>query len=61
MVKARTEAFKNVDLILFVVDDSKKIGPGDRKIIEDLRSVKTPIILVVNKIDQLDQKMSYLI
>ncbi|HCQ5598234.1 GTPase Era [Clostridioides difficile] len=56
MVKAATEAFKNVDLILFVVDDSKKIGPGDRKIIEDLRSVKTPIILVVNKVDQLDQK-----
>ena len=56
MVKAATEAFKNVDLKLFVVDDSKKIGPGDRKIIEDLRSVKTPIILVVNKIDQLDQK-----
>ncbi|EGT3648418.1 GTPase Era [Clostridioides difficile] len=56
MVKVATEAFKNVDLILFVVDDSKKIGPGDRKIIEDLRSVKTPIILVVNKIDQLDQK-----
>ncbi|HBF6019422.1 TPA: GTPase Era [Clostridioides difficile] len=56
MVKAATEAFKNVDLILFVVDDSKKIGPGDRKIIEDLRSVKTPIILVLNKIDQLDQK-----
>ncbi|MCC0683485.1 GTPase Era [Clostridioides sp. ZZV15-6383] len=56
MVKAATEAFKNVDLILFVVDDSKKIGPGDRKIIEDLRGVKTPIIIVVNKIDQLDQK-----
>ncbi|MDB0438160.1 GTPase Era [Clostridioides difficile] len=56
MVKAATEAFKNVDLILFVVDDSKKIGPGDRKIIEDLKSVKTPIILVVNKIDQLGQK-----
>ncbi|CZR97964.1 GTPase Era [Clostridioides difficile] len=56
MVKAATDAFKNVDLILFVVDDSKKIGPGDRKIMEDLRSVKTPIILVVNKIDQLDQK-----
>lgn len=56
MVKAATDAFKNVDLILFVVDDSKKIGPGDRKIMEDLRNVKTPIILVVNKIDQLDQK-----
>lgn len=56
MVKAATDAFRNVDLILFVVDDSKKIGPGDRKIIEDLRSIKTPIILVVNKIDQLEQK-----
>ena len=29
MVKSATDAFKNVDLVLFVVDDSKKIGPGD--------------------------------
>ena len=43
MVKSATDAFKNVDLVLFVVDDSKKIGPGDRKIIEDLRGIKTPI------------------
>ena len=33
MVKSATDAFKNVDLVLFVVDESKKIGPGDRKII----------------------------
>lgn len=51
MVKVVIEVFKNVDLILFVVDDFKKIGFGDRKIIEDLRSVKILIILVVNKID----------
>ena len=55
MVKSATDAFKNVDLVLFVVDDSKKIGPGDRKIIEDLRGRKTPVILVLNKIDKLEE------
>lgn len=55
MVKSATDAFKNVDLVLFVVDDSKKIGPGDRKIIEDLKSIKTPVILVLNKIDKLEE------
>ena len=55
MVKSATDAFKNVDLVLFVVEDSKKIGPGDRKIIEDLRGIKTPVILVLNKIDKLEE------
>lgn len=55
MVKSATDAFKNVDLVLFVVDDSKKIGPGDRKIIEDLIGIKTPVILVLNKIDKLEE------
>ena len=55
MVKSATDTFKNVDLVLFVVDDSKKIGPGDRKIIEDLKGIKTPVILVLNKIDKLEE------
>ena len=55
MVNSATAAFKNVDLVLFVVDDSKKIGPGDRKIIEDLKGIKTPVILVLNKIDKLEE------
>lgn len=56
MVKAATDAFSNVDLILFVVDSSRKIGPGDRRIMEDLRGSKTPIVLVINKIDQIEDK-----
>ena len=56
MVKSATDAFKNVDLVLFVVDESKKIGPGDRKIIDDLKNVKTPVVLVLNKIDQLNEE-----
>lgn len=55
MVKSATDAFKNVDLVLYVVDDSKKIGPGDRKIIDDLKNLKTPVILVLNKIDQIEE------
>ncbi|MGN1031936.1 MAG: GTPase Era [Intestinibacter sp.] len=55
MVKSATDAFKNVDLVLFVVDDSKKIGPGDRKIIDDLKGIKTPVVLVLNKIDKLEE------
>lgn len=56
MVKSATDAFKNVDLVLFVVDESKKIGHGDRKIIDDLKNIKTPVVLVLNKIDQLNEE-----
>ena len=56
MVKSATDAFKNVDLVLFVVDESKKIGPGDRKIIDDLKNIKTPVVLVLNKIHQLNEE-----
>lgn len=56
MVKSATDAFKNVDLVLFVVDESKKIGPGDRKIIDDLKNIKTPVVLVLNKTDQLNEE-----
>lgn len=56
MVKSATDAFKNVDVVLYVVDESKKIGPGDRMIIENLRGIKTPKILVLNKIDILSEE-----
>ena len=55
MVNQATDAFKNVDVVLFVVDDSKKIGPGDKKIMEDLRNIKTPVVLVINKMDLIEE------
>lgn len=55
MVNQATDAFKNVDVVLFVVDDSKKIGPGDRKIMEDLKNIKTPVVLVINKMDLIEE------
>lgn len=44
----------DVDLILFVVDGSEKLGSGDMFIIERLKNVTKPVLLVINKIDKLN-------
>ena len=46
----------DVDAILFVIDASTGLGPGDKKIIEDLKGNKTPVILVMNKIDKINNE-----
>lgn len=56
MVKSASDAFKNVDCIIFVVDDSRNIGKGDSMIIENLKKTKTPVFLVINKIDKIADK-----
>lgn len=56
MVKSASDAFKNVDGIIFVVDDSRTIGKGDSMIIENLKKISTPVFLVINKIDKIDNK-----
>ncbi|MDU1174705.1 GTPase Era [Peptostreptococcus anaerobius] len=56
MVKSASDAFKNVDSIIFVVDDSRTIGKGDSMIIENLKKTSTPVFLVINKIDKIDNK-----
>ncbi len=54
MVSSALKTLKEVDLVLFLIDESKKIGPGDKYLIEQLTGVKTPVILVINKADLLD-------
>ena len=51
-------AIKSVDVVLFVVDGSVEMGGGDRFIAELLEHTKTPVILGLNKIDQLAQDSS---
>ena len=51
MVKSAYSALKEVDAVLFMVNVSEKRGPGDDFIIEKLKGIKTPIFLVLNKID----------
>ncbi|OBR63087.1 GTPase Era [Paenibacillus oryzae] len=47
-------ALKEVEAALFLVDVSEGIGGGDRFIIEQLKKVKTPVFLVMNKIDKIE-------
>ena len=45
---------KDVDVVLFVVDAKDGIGAGDKKIIESLKGTNSPVILVLNKIDKMN-------
>ncbi|MCI7145109.1 MAG: GTPase Era [Clostridiales bacterium] len=51
MTEMATGTFDDVDLILFIVDGSMSKGPGDRYILEMLKKVETPVVLVINKTD----------
>lgn len=51
MVTVAERTLNEVDLILWLVEPSTFIGAGERHIAEQLTRVKTPIILVINKID----------
>lgn len=44
---------KDVDLILFVVDVASGIGKGDMFILDNLKGSDIPVILVLNKIDEI--------
>lgn len=43
-----------VEAVLFLVDASEGLGGGDRYIAEQLNGLKTPVILVLNKIDKIE-------
>ena len=51
MVNVAQRSLKEVDVILYLVEPSDFIGPGERHIMEQLRGLQTPVILVINKID----------
>ena len=46
----------DVDIILYVVDASSEFGRGDQFVINFLNDVNKPVILVLNKIDKLNQE-----
>lgn len=56
MNKAVQDSVTGIDAIIYVADVTKKINDIDRKAIESLKGGKTPVILLINKIDLLDDK-----
>ncbi|MEI8215718.1 MAG: GTPase Era [Eubacteriales bacterium] len=53
MLEMAENSLNEVELVLFLVDDSLTIGPGDRYILDLLAKIKTPKYLLINKIDKM--------
>jgi GTP-binding protein Era len=51
MVNVAERTMSEVDLVLWLVEPSTFIGAGEQHIAEQLRKVKTPVFLVINKMD----------
>jgi len=51
MVNVAERTLSEVDVVLWLVEPSNFIGAGERHIIEQLKKVHTPVILVINKVD----------
>ena len=56
MVTAAVDSLKEVEAVLFLVAANEKRGPGDNFIIEQLKKVKVPVYLCINKIDTLTKE-----
>ena len=51
MVGVAERTLSEVDVVLWLVEPTNYIGAGEQHIIEQLKKTKTPVILVINKID----------
>lgn len=51
MLKVSKNALREVEVIMFMINAEQKLGPGDEYVMEMLKGTKTPVFLVVNKID----------
>jgi len=54
--KEAYSALESIDAILFLVDASSGIGKGDKFIINALKNNDVPVILILNKIDKLNDE-----
>lgn len=57
MVDVALEAMREVDVLALVVDAAVKPGPGDQFMLDTIKDVKTPAILVLNKVDRVAKSM----
>lgn len=56
MVKLAQDSIKEVDLILFLATPDTEVGRGDAFILDQLKDCKTPVFMVLNKIDENTQE-----
>ena len=55
MVDLALESMREVDVVTLVVDVSVKEGPGDRRMLDMMKELTAPVILVLNKVDLINK------
>lgn len=55
MLKVSTRSFNEVDLIYYMTDATRGFGAGEQYIIDQLKQAQAPVMLLVNKIDLVDE------
>ena len=56
MVNVAERTLNEVDVVLWLVEPSDFIGAGEKHIVEQLKKVKTPVVLVINKVDMVKKE-----
>lgn len=56
MVNVAQRTINDVDVVLWLVEPSTFIGAGEKHIAEQLSKSKTPVILIINKVDTVDKE-----
>jgi GTP-binding protein Era len=62
MVNVAERTLNEVDVVLWLVEPTDYIGAGEKHIIEKLKNVKTPVLLIINKTDTIkhDEVLQYI-
>ena len=55
MVRSAETTFNEVDLVLMLIEPTTEVGPQDQYVLERIQNVKTPVVLVINKIDTVER------
>lgn len=56
MVRSAETTFNEVDLVLMLIEPTVEIQAMDQYVLERLKNVKTPVVLVINKIDTVERE-----
>lgn len=56
MVNVAERTLNEVDVVLWLVEPSTFIGAGEKHIVSQLGRVKTPVVLVINKVDMVKKE-----
>ena len=59
MVNAAERTLNEVDVVLWLVEPSNFIGAGERHILETLKKVNSPVILIINKTDTVKKEQIF--